>query len=67
MEKNPAANATPPKWKKEKRKILMHSSKVQIKEKKYTEKLEEYKGNMLLVGIEYDKETKKHRCMIEKA
>lgn len=39
----------------------------QIKEKKYTEKLEEYKGNMLLVGIEYDKETKKHRCMIEKA
>ena len=39
----------------------------QIKEKKYMEKLEEYKGNMLLVGIHYDKETKKHLCLIEKA
>lgn len=38
----------------------------QVKEKKYMEKLEEYKGNLLLVGIQYDKESKKHHCMIEK-
>ena len=38
----------------------------QIKEKNYMEKLEEYKGNLLLVGIHYDKETKKHQCCIEK-
>lgn len=28
--------------------------------------LEEYKGNLLLVGIAYDKKTKKHTCKIEK-
>ena len=39
----------------------------QIKEKQYMEKLLEYKGNLLLVGINYDKETKKHQCIIEKA
>lgn len=39
----------------------------QIKEKQYMDKLEEYKGNILLVGINYDKETKKHQCVIEKA
>ena len=38
----------------------------QIKEKKYMESLEEYRGNLLLVGINYDKETKKHTCAIEK-
>ncbi|MGN0485034.1 MAG: AAA family ATPase [Lachnospiraceae bacterium] len=38
----------------------------QIKEKRYPEKLEEYHGNLLLVGINYDKETKKHTCVIEK-
>ena len=27
--------------------------------------LEEYKGNILLVGINYDKETKVHECVIE--
>jgi hypothetical protein len=37
----------------------------QIKEKKYVKSLEEYKGNLLLVGISYDKETKKHTCVIE--
>lgn len=37
----------------------------QIKERNYMEKLEEYKGNLLLVGICYDRETKKHRCRIE--
>ncbi len=38
----------------------------QIKEKKYVESLKEYQGNLLLVGINYDKETKKHCCVIEK-
>ena len=38
----------------------------QIKEKKYTEKLMNFSGEILLVGINYDKETKKHECQIEK-
>lgn len=38
----------------------------QIKEMKYTAALKEYSGNMLLVGINYDKKTKKHQCRIEK-
>ena len=37
----------------------------QIKEKQYMEALAEYKGNLLLVGINYDKEKKKHSCIIE--
>ena len=38
----------------------------QIKEKKYVESLREYHGSLLLVGINYDKESKKHTCVIEK-
>ncbi len=38
----------------------------QIKEKQYCESLKEYQGNLLLVGINYDKKTKKHTCVIEK-
>ena len=38
----------------------------QIKDKKYFESLEEYKNNMLLVGINYDRKTKTHECKIEK-
>ncbi|MCM1499351.1 MAG: PD-(D/E)XK nuclease domain-containing protein, partial [Clostridium sp.] len=37
----------------------------QIKERKYTESLKEYQGNVLLVGISYDKKSKRHECMIE--
>ena len=37
----------------------------QIKEKKYCKSLEEYKGNLLLVGINYDKDTREHTCVIE--
>lgn len=36
----------------------------QIKTKGYAQALEEYKGNLLLVGINYDKETKEHSCVI---
>ena len=38
---------------------------IQIKEKRYIEALKEYKGNLLLVGINYDKVTKQHTCKIE--
>lgn len=37
----------------------------QIHEKKYVEGLGEYHGNLLLVGINYDKVSKKHTCVIE--
>lgn len=37
----------------------------QIKEKKYPESILHYTGNILLVGINYDKESKEHQCMIE--
>ena len=38
----------------------------QIKQKKYHAKLAEYSGEILLVGISYDKEKKTHECVIEK-
>mgnify|MGYP000125846166 CR=1 FL=1 len=38
----------------------------QIKEKKYVEALKDYHGNLLIAGINYDKKTKKHSCIIEK-
>ena len=38
----------------------------QIKNKKYVSALKEYKGNILLVGINYEKKSKKHQCKIEK-
>ena len=39
----------------------------QIREKHYANGLKDYKGNLLLVGINYDKKTKKHTCVIGKA
>lgn len=38
----------------------------QIKEKKYVNALKDYQGNLLLVGINYDKNSKEHTCVIEK-
>ena len=38
----------------------------QIKRKEYPAKIAEYTGDILLVGICYDKETKQHECKIEK-
>ncbi|MCB6706540.1 ATP-binding protein, partial [[Clostridium] saccharogumia] len=38
----------------------------QIKEKKYYFGLEKYLDNLLLIGITYDKNSKKHICKIEK-
>lgn len=37
----------------------------QIKRKQYVKALEAYQGNILLVGISYDKTTKEHTCVIE--
>jgi hypothetical protein len=39
----------------------------QIKRKHYTQLLEGLTENLLLVGINYDKKTKKHECIIELA
>ena len=38
----------------------------QIKEKQYAEKLIDYCGDVLLIGINYNKKTKRHDCLIEK-
>ena len=39
----------------------------QIKQKNYPSKIAEYTGDILLVGINYDKETKQHTCRIERS
>ena len=38
----------------------------QIKNKGYVDALKDYHGDLLLAGINYDKKTKKHTCVIEK-
>ena len=38
----------------------------QIEEKQYPESISRYTGEILLVGINYDKKTKAHTCMIHK-
>ena len=42
------------------------SAITQIKEKNYIEFFKGYKGEVLLVGINYSKDTKTHQCVIEK-
>ena len=37
----------------------------QIKDKNYTESLSDYTGDILMVGINYDKASKKHQSLIE--
>ena len=37
----------------------------QIKNKEYCKSLDEYRGNILLVGINYSLKTKEHECIIE--
>lgn len=37
----------------------------QMKAKRYVKALAGYQGNLLLVGINYDKESKEHSCVIE--
>lgn len=38
----------------------------QIKERRYAGALQHCKGAIILVGINYDKASKKHTCLIEK-
>jgi len=38
----------------------------QIKDKNYCQALNNYKGDLLFVGINYDEKTKEHRCKIER-
>jgi len=38
----------------------------QIKKKDYTDYLKDYRGEILLVGVNYDKKSKKHTCRIER-
>ena len=38
----------------------------QIRDKQYTEALKDYKGNILCVGITYDRGSKRHTCRIER-
>ena len=38
----------------------------QIKNKRYPESILSYTGDILLVGINYDKDSKEHQCLIEK-
>ena len=38
----------------------------QIKRKRYPASILNYTGDILLVGINYDKNTKEHQCVIEK-
>lgn len=38
----------------------------QIKEKQYTQAVEHYTGEILLVGVNYDRKSRKHQCLIEK-
>ena len=38
----------------------------QIKKRQYADCLKDYSGEILLVGINYNKDTKKHDCVIEK-
>lgn len=39
---------------------------MQIKDKKYPSSILDYTGEILLVGINYDKTSKEHQCLIEK-
>lgn len=38
----------------------------QIKDRNYPQKIAEYTGDILLVGINYDKNSKLHKCQIER-
>ena len=38
----------------------------QIKKRNYPAAIKDFGGEILLVGINYDKENKEHQCLIEK-
>ena len=37
----------------------------QIKDRRYGKALEDYTGKILAVGVSYDRETRKHECLID--
>ena len=41
------------------------SALLQIKDRKYPDSIQDYTGDILLVGINYSKKDKKHECVIE--
>lgn len=43
-----------------------HAAIQQIKDRNYIQALEEYHGEILLIGINYNKKNKRHSCVIEK-
>ena len=44
----------------------VQTAMTQIKDKKYPSSILNYTGEILLVGINYDKNSKEHQCLIEK-
>lgn len=44
----------------------VHAALKQIKERKYPDSITDYTGEILLVGISYDTDSKEHSCIIEK-
>ena len=44
----------------------VHTALKQIKERKYPDSITDYTGEILLVGISYDTDSKEHSCIIEK-
>ncbi|MCI8960826.1 MAG: hypothetical protein HFG62_17190 [Lachnospiraceae bacterium] len=42
-----------------------HSAQEAVRQRNYPEDLQEYHGNLLLAGINYDKESREHSCVIE--
>lgn len=44
----------------------VQTAMTQIKDKKYPSSISNYTGEILLVGINYDKNSKEHQCLIEK-
>lgn len=45
---------------------MVQTALEQIKEKRYPESLLSYTGDILLVGINYNKKDKSHQCKIER-
>lgn len=45
---------------------MVQTALEQIKEKRYPESLLSYTGDILLVGISYNKKDKSHQCKIER-
>lgn len=37
----------------------------QIREKRYPQSLKDWQGELLLVGLSYDKKTRQHSCLVE--